>query len=39
MTRDVTPVTGWMNGISSYSMWWILIHEDKYQHHGNLDYL
>ncbi len=39
MTRDVTPVTEWMNGISSYSMWWILIHEDWYLHHGNLDYL
>ena len=39
MTRDVTPVTEWMNGISSYSMWWVLIHEDWYQHHGNLDYL
>ena len=39
MTRDVTPVTQWMNGISSYSMWWILIHEEWYLHHGNLDYL
>ncbi len=39
MTRDVTPVTAWMNGISSYSMWWILIHEEWYQHHGNLNYL
>lgn len=39
MTRDVTPVTAWMNGISSYSMWWILIHEEWYMHHGNLDYL
>jgi alpha-L-rhamnosidase len=39
LTRDVTPVTAWMNGISSYSMWWILIHEDWYMHHGNLDYL
>jgi hypothetical protein len=39
MTRDVTPVTAWMNGISSYSMWWILIHEEWYQHHGNLPYL
>jgi alpha-L-rhamnosidase len=28
-----------MNGISSYSMWWILIHEEWYQHHGNLEYL
>ena len=39
MTRDVTPVTAWMNGISSYSMWWILIHDEWYLHHGNLDYL
>jgi hypothetical protein len=39
LTRDVTPVTSWMNGISSYSMWWVLIHEEWYMHHGNLDYL
>jgi hypothetical protein len=39
MIRDVTPVTEWMNGISSYSMWWILIHEEWYLHHGNLEYL
>lgn len=39
LTRDVTPVTQWMNGISSYSMWWILIHEEWYLHHGDLDYL
>ena len=39
MTRDVTPVKDWMNGISSYSMWWILIHEEWYLHHGNLAYL
>ncbi|QTN30984.1 alpha-L-rhamnosidase [Akkermansiaceae bacterium] len=39
MIRDVTPVTDWMNGISSYSMWWVIIHEDWYLHHGNLPYL
>lgn len=39
MTRDGTPVTAWMNGISSYSMWWIIIHEEWYMQHGNLDYL
>jgi hypothetical protein len=39
LTRDVTPVTAWMNGISSYSMWWVLIHEEWYLHHGNLAYL
>lgn len=39
LTRDVTPVTEWMNGISSYSMWWVLIHEDLWRHQGNRDYL
>ncbi|MCL4176243.1 MAG: alpha-L-rhamnosidase [Verrucomicrobia bacterium] len=39
LTRDVTPVTEWMNGISSYSMWWVIIHEDLWIHHGNRGYL
>jgi len=39
LTRDVTPVEQWMNGISSYSMWWVLIHEDLWRHHGNREYL
>ena len=39
LSREITPVTEWMNGISSYSMWWILIHEEWYMHHGNLNYL
>ena len=39
LTRDVTPVTTWMNGISSYSMWWVLIHEDLWLHQGDRDYL
>ena len=26
LTRDATPLPGWMNGISSYSLWWILLH-------------
>ncbi|MFA6126978.1 MAG: alpha-L-rhamnosidase C-terminal domain-containing protein [Bacteroidales bacterium] len=37
--RDITPVTEWMNGISSYSMWWVIIHRDYYNHNGNLAYL
>jgi alpha-L-rhamnosidase len=28
-----------MNGLSSYSMWWILIHYDLYRYQGNLAYL
>jgi hypothetical protein len=39
LTREVTPVTEWMNGISSYSMWWVLIHEDLWMHNGNRKYL
>ena len=39
LTRDVTPVTQWMNGISSYSMWWVLIQEEMWMHHGNRKYL
>lgn len=39
LTRDVTPAREWMNGISSYSMWWVLIHEDLWLHQGDRDYL
>lgn len=37
--RDVFPLPGWMNGISSYSMWWVIIHHQWYLHHGDLAYL
>ncbi len=37
--RDQTPLPGWMNGISSYSLWWILIHKCWYLYQGNLEYL
>lgn len=39
LIRELTPLPGWMNGLSSYSMWWILIHKDWYKYHGNLAYL
>lgn len=39
LARDITPLPGWMNGISTYSMWWILIQRDWYQQNGNVDYL
>ncbi len=39
LIRDVTPPTQWMNGISSYSMWWVLLQEDWWMHHGNREYL
>jgi alpha-L-rhamnosidase len=37
--RDRTPLPGWMNGISSYSLWWLLIQRDWYQAYGDLAYL
>lgn len=39
LIRDITKLPEWMNGISSYSMWWILIHYQWYLNNGNLEYL
>lgn len=37
--RDITELPAWMNNISSYSMWWILIHYDWYMYTGDYYYL
>ncbi len=39
LARDVTPLPGWMSGISTYSMWWIILHHDWYMHQEDLAYL
>ncbi len=39
LARDQHPLPQWMNTISSYSMWWILIHKNWYDYHGDLEYL
>lgn len=39
LARDQHPLPQWLNGISSYSMWWLLIHKNMYDYHGNLAYL
>lgn len=39
LIRDITPLPEWMNGISSYSIWWLLIHRDWYFYQGDLAYL
>lgn len=39
LARESTPLPGWMSGISTYSMWWIVLHYDWYMAHGNMDYL
>ena len=30
------PLPGWMNGMSAYSMWYLIIHYDWYMHNGDL---
>ena len=39
LIRDITPLPGWMNGISSYSLWWIITHRDWYYYQGDREYL
>lgn len=39
LARDQHPLPQWMNNISSYSMWWILIHDSWYSFYGDLNYL
>lgn len=39
LSRDTTPLPKWMNDISSYSLWWVLIHKEWYLYQGNLTYL
>lgn len=39
LARDSTPLPGWMNGISSYSLWWILIHKEWFFYQGDIAYL
>jgi alpha-L-rhamnosidase len=37
--RDTTPLSQWMNGIASYSMWWVLLQHGWYMHNGDFNYL
>ncbi|NLX14752.1 MAG: alpha-L-rhamnosidase [Phycisphaerales bacterium] len=39
LIRDETPLPQWMNGISSYSMWWVLLHQSWYEYTGDKEYL
>ena len=39
LIRDITPLPGWMNGISSYSIWWLLIQRDWYYYQGDWQFL
>lgn len=37
--KDVTALPNWMNGMSSYSIWWLLIQRDWFYYQGDIDYL
>lgn len=37
--RDNAPLPKFMNGIPSYSLWWVIMHYDWYRYHGRIDYL
>lgn len=39
LARDITPLPEYMNGMITYSMWWVIIHRDWYMHNGDLKYL
>ncbi|MGB2128660.1 MAG: alpha-L-rhamnosidase C-terminal domain-containing protein [Flavicella sp.] len=39
LSKAITPPTAWMNGISSYSLWWLIIQYDWYLANGDLEYL
>ena len=39
LIRDITPLPSWMNGISSYSIWWLLIQRDWFRYQGDWTYL
>ena len=39
LARDTTELPAWMSGISSYSIWWLLIHRDWYYYTGDKAYL
>lgn len=37
--RDHTPAGEFINGYSSYSVWWVLIQAENYRYTGDFDYL
>jgi len=34
-----TPLPGWMNGMCSYSIWWLIIQRDLFMYQGDMEYL
>lgn len=39
LVRDMSALPAWMNGISAYSIWWLLIQYEWFCYQGDLSYL
>ena len=39
LVKQETPAGEWMNGIPTYSLWWIINQYDRYMRWGDFDYL
>lgn len=39
LIQEITHLPDWMNGISSYSMWWIILQHEWYLQYGDRNYL
>lgn len=39
LTCQQFPLPQWMNGMSAYSFWYLIIHKEWYKHHGDLNFL
>lgn len=39
LIQEITHLPDWMNGISSYSMWWIILQHEWYLQYGDRPYL
>lgn len=37
--RDITPLPSWMNGLYTYSFWWVIVQRDWFMFQGDLEYL
>ncbi|MBP3601095.1 MAG: alpha-L-rhamnosidase [Alistipes sp.] len=39
LLKSVTALPNWMNGMYTYSLWWIIVQRDWYHFHGDSQYL
>lgn len=39
LAKDITPLPCWMNGMYTYSLWWVIVQRDWYMFHADYEYL